>query len=113
MKINLKKIATVAVATVTSFPLLAAAQFTTTAPPPITTVTQVYNLTVRILGYLQTFFWVVAAIMIVWAAFLYVTGGGNEDKIAKAKQMLIYAVLAIIVALVATAVVGAVRSFIG
>ncbi|MDI6734326.1 MAG: hypothetical protein QMD50_02425 [Patescibacteria group bacterium] len=105
-----KIIAASALALSLTMPLLAAAQFTTVAPPPVTTVTQVYNLTVRILTYLQTFFWIIAAIFIVLAAFQYLTAAGDEEKVKKAKQMIIYAVVAIAIALISTAVVGIVRS---
>lgn len=112
MKTQLMKVAAVATIAIAFAPLIASAQtFTTTRPPNLTSVTQVYNLTVRVLQYLQTFFWIIAAIFIVIAAYKYLTAGGAEDKVKSAKQMLIYAVIAIVVALVATAVVGATSSF--
>lgn len=117
MKAQLMKAATVAVVTLSlATPFLASAQgvpnlTATTAPPPITTPAQVYGFTLDILGYLQTFFWIIAAIFIVLAAYKYLTAGGAEDKVKSAKQMLIYAVIAIIIALISTAVVGAVSNF--
>ncbi len=36
---------------------------------------------------------VIAVIMIIYAGFLYVTAGGNESKIAKAHQALLYGVV--------------------
>ena len=46
-------------------------------------------------------FWALAVIFIFYAAFLYLTGSAEEDKIKKAHKQLIYAVIAIVVALFA------------
>ncbi len=118
MKLDKKIFLGTAIVFLSFGPLMALAQgggavnFTTTVPPNLTTVTQVYNLTVRVLGYLQTFFWIIAVIFVVIAAYKYLTSGGDTDKIGEAKHMLIYAVLAIVVALIATAVVSVVQSFV-
>lgn len=88
-----------------------AVTFTTTQPPNITNLSQIYNFTERILAYLQTFFWIIVAIFVVLTAYKYLTSGGDEEKVKSAKQTLIYTVIAVVVALVATAIVGAVSSF--
>lgn len=49
-------------------------------------------------------FWVLAVAMVVWAAFLYLTAGGNEEKITEAKKRLLYAVIAAAIALVSGAI---------
>ncbi|MBI4085785.1 MAG: hypothetical protein HY433_00895 [Candidatus Liptonbacteria bacterium] len=46
-------------------------------------------------------FWALAVIFIFYAAFLYLTGSGEEDKIKKAHKQLLYAIIAIAVALFA------------
>lgn len=48
-----------------------------------------------------TIFLVLAVIFLIWAAFLYLTAAGSEDKIGKAKSALIYSIVAIAVALLA------------
>ena len=67
----------------------------------------------KFLGWLFTVLIVVAAIFIVLAAFYYLTAGGDEEKISKAKDRLIYAVVAIAVGLVATSVKFVVAQLVG
>lgn len=47
-------------------------------------------------------FLVVAVIFIFYSAFLFLTAGGDTEKISKAKSQLIWSIVAIAVALVAT-----------
>ena len=49
-------------------------------------------------------FWVVAVGMVIWAAFLFLTAGGDEDKVREAKMRLKYALIAGAVALVSTGI---------
>lgn len=51
--------------------------------------------------YVSFLFWALTIIFIFYAAFLYLTAGGAEDKVKKANKQLIYAVIAIVVALFA------------
>jgi len=44
-------------------------------------------------------FWIVAVVFIVWAAFKFLTSGGDEKKVGAAKNALIWAFMAIGVAL--------------
>ena len=46
-----------------------------------------------------------AVLFIIWAAFLYLTGAGDEEKAKKAKGILIFAAVAIAVALLAQGIV--------
>lgn len=80
---------------------------------PVTTPSDFYDIAVRILSFMQTFFWILASIFIVVAAYKYLTSAGSEDKVKSAKMTLIYAGIAIVVALISTAVVGAINSFLG
>lgn len=50
-----------------------------------------------------------AAAFILYAAYLYLTGGGNEENVGKAKNIIIYAVVAIIVAFVSRGLVSIVQ----
>ena len=56
---------------------------------------------------------VLAVIFIVWAAFLYLTSGGDEEKTKKARGMIIAAVIAIAIAILARAIVQFVGSIFG
>lgn len=56
---------------------------------------------------------ILAVIFIVYAAFLYLTSGGDEEKTGKARQMIIAAVIAIAIAILAKGMVGFVLNFFG
>lgn len=45
---------------------------------------------------------ILAVVMILWSGFLFLTAGGNEDTLKKAKSVLIYALIGLAVALLAT-----------
>lgn len=87
--------AAVAVAAIVT-PFVVGAQ---NVPTSITQITSyIQN---KVVAWLTGIFWALTAVFILWAAFLYLTGAGNEDKIGKAKQILIYALIAGVVALFA------------
>ena len=65
------------------------------------------------LAWIYTLFFVIAAIMIVWAAFNYLTAGGDEEKVDKAKGAIKNAIIAIAVAIVASSVKFVVGNFFG
>ncbi len=54
-----------------------------------------------IANWFAAIFFIVAVIFIILAAFSYLGAGGDEEKIKSAKQKLVYAVVAIIVAALA------------
>lgn len=61
-------------------------------------------------------FWILillAVLFIVWAAFNYLTAGGDPEKVKSANHKIIYAVVAIVVALLARAIPTLVCSFLG
>lgn len=66
-----------------------------------------------VLSTIKWAFWVVAAAMIFYAAFVYLTAGGDGEKVNKASHMLLYAVIAMAVALLATILPGFVHSIVG
>ena len=79
----------------------------TTVVTSIEGVVDILNFVLRIF---YTVFFIIAAIFLILAAFSYLTAGGEEEKIKKAKDQLIYAIVAIAVALVAVGVRGIVSS---
>ena len=54
-----------------------------------------------------------AVIFIVYAGFLYLTSGGDEDKTKAAKNYIVYAVIGIAIALLARGIVLLAKNFIG
>ena|ERR1051325_1222371 len=91
-------------------PVLAFAQTATTPTPVPLSISNIQTLLENILTVLYVFFFIFAAIFIILAAYQYLTAGGSEEGVAKAKSMLVYAIIAIAVALVATGVKAAVES---
>lgn len=86
--------------------LLGSAVLVGAAPPPIpgspiTTVTGVVDVLDNIVRWVYIIFFILAVLFIIFAAFTYLTAGGDEDKVKKAKDQIIYAAVAIIVALLA------------
>lgn len=94
-------------------PLLAMAQTNPGSVTGLTSVGGVLGLFLAILGLVTTIFWIVAVAMILYAAFLYLTAGGSDDKVATANKTLFRAVIAIVIALVATSIPYLVRSVLG
>ena len=77
-------------------------------PPAVTyisSISGVYGILNYILGVLSTIFFILAAIFFILAAFKYLTAQGDEGKVGSSKTMLIYSIIAIIVALLATSVI--------
>lgn len=67
----------------------------------ITSANNVLRILVDILGYVQALFWIAAVFFGLYAAFLYLTARGNGEQISKANQMLVYVVVAVVVAVIA------------
>lgn len=65
----------------------------------ITSVQDVQDTLTSIVARAFSLFWVVAVGMIIWAAYLFLSAGGDETRIEKAKKILLYAVIAAAVAL--------------
>jgi sterol desaturase/sphingolipid hydroxylase (fatty acid hydroxylase superfamily) len=53
----------------------------------------------------------IAVIMVLWAAFLFMTSGGNQQKVTQARQTLWYAIIGLAVLLLAKGVTSIVQNF--
>lgn len=80
---------------------------------PLDSVGKVMNLIWGLLGLLRTIFWIVAVAMLLWAAYLFLVGGANPKAQEAAKVTIRYAVIAIVLALVATSIPFLVQSLLG
>ena len=69
---------------------------------PITGVTKIWDIVFNIVRWVYTAFFIVAVLFILFAAYNFVQGGANPEKVKVAKTQLKYAVIAIVVALVAS-----------
>ncbi|MDD4930817.1 MAG: hypothetical protein PHG66_01520 [Candidatus Colwellbacteria bacterium] len=94
-------------------PAIAKAQ---TTPPSgsipsrsVSSLTDIYNIVNNIVNWIFAFFFVMAGIYILMAAFDYLNSGGDQKKIDGAKTKIIYAAIGIAVAILAkslTVVIG-------
>lgn len=76
-----------------------------------TTVGGLVDILRNIVRWVYIIFFVLAVLFILLAAFNYLTAGGEAEKITKAKNQLIYAVVAIVVALLAVGFETIIRNF--
>jgi len=90
------------------FPLAALA---VTGAPIITSPTQISTLLTNVLTIVSGVVFIIALIMLLWAAILYLTAGGSEDRVSRAKNYLIYAIVGIAVAILAFSVEPFLRNF--
>lgn len=79
----------------------------------ITSLQSVLNLLCVVFGWAFWFLVVLAVIFVLVAAFRYLTAGGNPENVGKAGSTLLYAAVAIGVALLARAVPFVVGTFLG
>lgn len=86
---------------VTALPILALAQGT--APPaPFTSLSAFQNfICTVVVGWLFTFLIILTVVFVLLAAFKYLTAAGDPEKVKSASHTLIYAAVAIVVALFA------------
>ncbi len=78
----------------------------------IGSVDDILRIVDRIINILGGLFFAAAVIYIFFAAYLYLTAAGDPEKLTKAKNQLIYAIIGIAVGLVAFSVTTIVQRFI-
>lgn len=67
----------------------------------------------RVIDWFFTLLLVLAVVFILWAAFKYLTAGGDEEKVGSAHKILLWAVVAIAVALLSQGLVFIVQQLVG
>lgn len=72
-----------------------------------------YSLILKTGGWLYSGVIAIAVILMIYGGFLYVTSGGDEDKVKDGKNYIIYGVVGIAVATLATGIVMVVGEFLG
>ena len=73
----------------------------------------VLDLVVRITNWIFTFLIAVVVIMVLVAGYMFVTAGGNPDQQAKARMVLIYALIGFAVGMIARGVIALVAAVMG
>ena len=87
------------------------------APPTPTvekeSIGQLFDILLAALSWVYAIFFVIAAFFILFAAFTYLTAKGDPEKVKGARDQIIYAVIAIVVALLAFSIDRIVKAFLG
>ncbi len=71
----------------------------------------VRDVAVTIVRYLMTFLGIIAVIIILYGGFLWMTAAGNEDKVGRAKRIIIAGAIGLVVIIAAFAIVTFVIQF--
>ncbi len=110
MNKTLKVVTAVALAISVLSPLATLAQTGITTTAPISSLSGVQTSLESIVNWVIVIFWILTVLFLVWAAILYLTGAGNEEKIKEAKSRVIYAIIAAAIALLSTGLQGIISS---
>lgn len=65
-------------------------------------------LVLRIVDFFLLFLGLIAVIMIIYGGILYITAAGNQEQVDKAKKIIMYAIVGIVIVLVSFALVNTV-----
>lgn len=76
-------------------------------------VDEVVGVLERLLVNISRIFWVAAVGFILYAGFLFLTSADNSERLEKAKKQLLYTVIAIAIALMATVIPTLVENILG
>jgi magnesium-transporting ATPase (P-type) len=78
---------------------------------PISTDRELLNVVTSVVKWVYTIFFVVAVVFILFAAFNYLTAGGQPEKVKSSHTQLIWASVAIAIALLSVAAAQIIQSF--
>lgn len=104
----LKKMIAVGGIAAAVLPLLAAAQVPIVQPTPVKgdPLQQLFGILNTLTNWLLTALIVLAGIFVVYAGYRYLTAAGDPEAVSKAKNVLIYAAVAVAVGLLAKVLVA-------
>lgn len=85
-------------------PLLVSAQGS-----PIQNISDVQKVLIRIAEIIGYIFWIAATVSAFYSGFLYLTAGGETEKLSKARRQIWYTVIAVAIALMATGIPALIR----
>jgi hypothetical protein len=78
---------------------------------PLSTVDKIVGVINQFLFYFSAVFWIAAAGFVFYAAYLYLTAAGSEERLGKAKKQLLYAVIAMAIGLMAAGLPFLINAF--
>lgn len=79
----------------------------------VTNICTIVNTVNRVAGIVSFLVGIIAVIILLYAGFLFLTAGGNEESLKNAKGYLLYGIIGIAVALLATSAAPIIQNFIG
>lgn len=82
-----------------------------TAEAPIKNPAQITGLFNEILFWFSAIFWIAAVGFVFYAAYLYLTAGGDTERVKRAQKQLMYAVIAIVIGLMAQGLPALIKAF--
>lgn len=94
-------------------PFLAAAQIQSPPQAPVTRIEDLIRVLNTLVNWLFAILMIIAVIFIFYAAYLYLTAGGDPEKVKTATKQLVFAAIAIGVALIAQGVKFVVSQLLG
>ncbi|MFA6494813.1 MAG: hypothetical protein WC246_00380 [Candidatus Paceibacterota bacterium] len=78
---------------------------------PVSDASSTLNLVKKAATWMYTIFFIVAVLFFLLAAYNFLLGGSNEERVKTAKNQLTYGVIAIVVALISTGIAAMVYNF--
>lgn len=82
-------------------------------PSPVSEPRGFFKIAGDVVKYVYIIFFIIAVLFIIVAAFTYLTKAGQPEEIKKAHTQLVYAVIAIVVALLAVGAEAIIKEFLG
>jgi hypothetical protein len=112
---TLKKLASIATIAIASVPAmaLAAPANTLNNTPRFGSIDEVIAFATTIQNYIFTILLVASIFLGLWAAWIYLTAGGEPKNVEKAKNMLLYAFIGLAVAILSTSIAPITKSILG
>lgn len=107
MKKKLSVLISMGLLTVLLVPMLALAQ---EEPPAAADLWAILDTATR---WFYGIFLALAVLMVIYAGFMFLTAGGDAEKISKAREALMYAVVGVVVALLARSIVPIAKALLG
>ena len=92
--------------------ILTALAQTVTIPNPLAS-NSIMDLVAQIAGWLLKIGLTISTIIIIWAAIVFMTSGGNTERVTMARKTLWYAIIGIVVLLLADGVAIFIKNFLG
>ena len=80
---------------------------------PIKESSELIDVIARIVGWIYIIFFIIAVMYILFAAFNYLTGANDPEKIKTGRNQIIYAAIAIVIALLAVGARTIIEGFLG